>query len=81
MSLFRIGITPDFYVDAKGRFEAALETKLGGTDFVAYEPMPPQPGKLANAEALNQFDAIFSLDETPEKWVGFISTNAQYYQR
>ena len=61
MSLFRIGITPDFYVDAKGRFEAALETKLGGSDFVAYEPMPPQPGKLANAEALNQFDAIFSL--------------------
>ena len=26
-------------------------------------------------------DAIFSLDETPEKWVGFISKNAQYFQR
>src|SRR5436190_11481095 len=61
MSLFRVGISPDFYIDAKGRFEAALEARLGGSPFVAYEPMPPQPGKLANAEALNQFDAIFSL--------------------
>ena len=28
---------------------------------MAYEPMPPQPGKLATAEVLSQFDAIFSL--------------------
>ncbi len=61
MSLFRVGITPDFYVDAKGRFEAALETRLGGSPFVAYERMPPQPGKLATPEALSEFDAIFSL--------------------
>jgi phosphoglycerate dehydrogenase-like enzyme len=61
MSLFRVGITPDFYVDAKGRFEAALEARLGGSPFVAYEPMPPQPGKLATPEVLSQFDAIFSL--------------------
>src|SRR5712671_2468921 len=61
MSVFRVGITPDFYIDAKGRFEAALETKLGESRFVVYEPMPPQPGKLATAEALSQFDAIFSL--------------------
>lgn len=61
MSFFRVGITPDFYIDAKGRFEAALEARLGGSPFVAYEPMPPQPGKLATAEVLSQFDAIFSL--------------------
>jgi len=61
MSLFRVGITPDFYIDAKGRFEAALEARLGGAPFVAYEPMPPQPGKLATPEVLSQFDAIFSL--------------------
>ena len=24
-------------------------------------------------------EAIFSLDETPEKWVGFIAENQQYY--
>jgi phosphoglycerate dehydrogenase-like enzyme len=61
MSFFRVGITPDFYVDAKGRFEAALEARLGGAPFVAYEPMPPQPGKLATPEVLSQFDTIFSL--------------------
>jgi phosphoglycerate dehydrogenase-like enzyme len=61
MSFFRVGITPDFYIDAKGRFEAALEARLGGSPFVAYEPMPPQPGKLATPDVLSQFDAIFSL--------------------
>jgi hypothetical protein len=24
--------------------------------------------------------AIFSLDETPDKWAGFIARNARYYQ-
>jgi len=61
MSFFRVGISPDFYVDARGRFEAALEAKLGRAPRVSYEPMPPQPGKLATPEVLNQFDAIFSL--------------------
>src|SRR5436190_1928818 len=61
MNLFRVGITPDFYVDARGRFEAALATKLGESRFVVYEPTPPQPGNLATANALSQFDAIFSL--------------------
>jgi phosphoglycerate dehydrogenase-like enzyme len=58
---FRIGITPDFYTDAKGKFEHVLEEQLGGVPGVEYCPMPPQPGKLATPEALNQFDAIFSL--------------------
>jgi phosphoglycerate dehydrogenase-like enzyme len=61
MPLFRVGITPDFYTDAKGRFEAALETKLGEERFVNYERMPPQPDKLATPDALGQFDALFSL--------------------
>ena len=25
-------------------------------------------------------EAIFSLDETPKKWAGFIGTNADYYR-
>lgn len=58
---FRVGITPDFYVDAKGRFEAAVEQKLAPADWIEYGPMPPQPDKVATPEALNQFDAIFSL--------------------
>jgi phosphoglycerate dehydrogenase-like enzyme len=61
MSMFHVGITPDFQVDARGRYEAALESKLAGAPSLAYGPMPPQPGRLATPEALNQFDAIFSL--------------------
>jgi len=26
-------------------------------------------------------EAIYALDETPEKWASFISVNAQYYQK
>jgi phosphoglycerate dehydrogenase-like enzyme len=58
---FRIGVTPDFYVDAKGKFEAVLEQEISGHAGIECGPMPPQPGKLATAEALNQFDAVFSL--------------------
>jgi phosphoglycerate dehydrogenase-like enzyme len=61
MSVFRVGITPDFYVDVKGHFEAALASSLAGVKGLEYGPMPPQPGKLATAGALNQFDAIFAL--------------------
>jgi len=58
---FRVGVTPDFYVDAKGRFEHALEQKLTGVPGLEWGPMPPQPGKVATPEALSQFDAIFAL--------------------
>src|SRR5881397_4048028 len=68
---FRIGITPDFYTEAKGKFESVLDEQLNGTG-VESAPMPPQPGKLATPEALNQFDAIFSLalKITPESLRG-----------
>jgi len=58
---FQVGVTPDFYVDAEGRFEQALAQKLDGVSGLEYGSMPPQPGKQATAEALNQFDAIFCL--------------------
>jgi phosphoglycerate dehydrogenase-like enzyme len=61
MPIFRVGITPDFYVEAKGHFEAALEHKLANQPGIEYVPMPPQPGNVATPEALNQFDAIFAL--------------------
>src|SRR5919199_150881 len=69
---FRIGITPDFYTDAQGRFEGPLAQALNGVQGIIWEPMPPQPGKLATPEALNQFDAIFSLSLriTPESLQG-----------
>lgn len=59
--VFRIGITPDFYTDVKGLFEEELERMLGGQPGVEYAPMPPQPGKLATPEALNQFDGVLAL--------------------
>ena len=69
---FRIGVTPDFYVDAQGKFEAVLEEQIAGKPGLAWGPMPPQPGKMGTPEALNQFDAIFSLalKITPESLVG-----------
>ena len=59
--IFRVGITPDFFTDAKGRFEAAVTQKLGGLAGLEWGPMPPQPNKIATPEALDQFDALFSL--------------------
>src|SRR5947208_13280187 len=69
---FRIGITPDFYTEAKGKFESVLEEQLSRAKGVESAPMPPQPGKLATPDALNQFDAIFSLALriTPESLKG-----------
>lgn len=58
---FLVGITPDFYTDAKGRFESVVETKLGAVPGLEWQPMPPQPGKIATPEGLGSFDALFSL--------------------
>src|SRR5258708_5725025 len=71
-SKFRIGITADFYTEAKGKFENVLEEQLSGASGVESAPMPPQPDKLATPEALNQFDAIFSLALriTPQSLIG-----------
>src|SRR5260221_3100619 len=60
-SKFRIGITPDFYTEAKGKFESVLEEQLSGACGVESAPMPPQPDKFATPDALTQFEAIFSL--------------------
>jgi len=59
--VFRVGITPDFFVDAKGRFEAAIEEKLDGVTGLEWASMPPQPGHVGTADAIGQFDAIFCL--------------------
>ncbi|MBI4905680.1 MAG: dehydrogenase [Acidobacteria bacterium] len=59
--IFRVGITPDFYIDAKGRFEDHLHSQLGSVAGIEVVAMPEQPGKTASAHDLDQFDAIFSL--------------------
>lgn len=56
---FRVGISPDFYSDATGMFEDVLEEQLGISP--GFAPMPPQPGGVATAAALDEFDALISL--------------------
>ena len=58
---FRVGVTPDFYTDAKGRFEPFLEAQFAGVAGLEWGSMRPQPGGVATPEALDEFDAIFSL--------------------
>ncbi len=60
-TMFRVGVTPDFYRDAKGRFESVLERELGPVEGIEYEPMPEQPGDVATPEALDRYDGIFAL--------------------
>ena len=58
---FRVGITPDMFVDAKGRFESAVESRLKPVPGLAVEEMPAQPGKLVRSEDLDRYDAVLSL--------------------
>jgi len=60
MPPFRVGVTPDFYVDAKGRFEHVLEAKFAVPD-LEWEAMPEMPGNHATPEVLNRYDAVFAL--------------------
>ncbi len=58
---FRVGITPDFYTDAKGYFEGPLQEVFGGVPWIEVGPMPPQPDNIATPETLYQFDAVVVL--------------------
>ncbi|MBZ5595335.1 MAG: dehydrogenase [Acidobacteriia bacterium] len=58
---FRVGLSPDFYTDAKGYFEEPVQEVFGSVPWIDCGPMPPQPGNIATPEALNQFDAIINL--------------------
>ena len=59
MTKFKVGITHDFYTDAKGRFEAAVEHKFGSLDWLEVKPMPAQ--SIAQPEVIDRYDAIFAL--------------------
>jgi phosphoglycerate dehydrogenase-like enzyme len=69
---FRLGLTPDFYVEAKGKFEDVLEEHMRGSPHIEYGSMPPLVDKTGTPEALDQFDAIFALvlKITPESLQG-----------
>ncbi len=59
MSFF-VGITPDFYSDASGHFESALENLLAPAG-IAWEAMPPLAGNVATPEVLDRYDAVLAL--------------------
>ena len=60
MPPFRVGVTPDFYIDAKGRFEHVVEAKFAVPN-LEWEAMPEMPGNHATPEVLNRYDAVFAL--------------------
>lgn len=60
-STFRVGVTPDFYVEVKGKFEAQVESKLGNLDWLSVHPMPAQAGNVVSSAALNEYDAVLAL--------------------
>jgi phosphoglycerate dehydrogenase-like enzyme len=60
-STFRVGVTPDFYVELKGKFETQTESKLGNLDSLSVHPMPEQLGNVVSAASLNDYDAVLAL--------------------
>lgn len=57
---FLVGITPDFFVEVKGHFEAEVDeifSKAG----IRWEAMPPQPNGIVTPEATDRYDAILAL--------------------
>ena len=58
---FRLGVSPDFYTEAKESLDSVVSAKLTGLAGFEVAPMPPAADLLATPEALDQFDAIFAL--------------------
>jgi len=58
---FRIAISPDFAVEARGQFEAVLAKELGGDPGLEFHVLAHQPDKIIPAGALAGFDALFLL--------------------
>lgn len=58
---FRLGVSPDFYTEAKESLDGVVAAKFAGLPGIEVAPMPPADDLLATPEALNQFDAIFAL--------------------
>jgi phosphoglycerate dehydrogenase-like enzyme len=57
---FLVGVTPDFAIHARGRFERELDETLQPSG-ISWEMMPELPGNVATPEVLDRYDAVFSL--------------------
>lgn len=60
-STFRVGVTPDFYAEVKGKFETQMESKLGNIAWLDIQPMPAEPSGIVSAASLNNCDAVLAL--------------------
>ena len=60
-AIFRVGVTPDFYEEVKGKFEAQMDSKLGSLDWLEVHAMVPQAGHVVAAASLNEYDAVLAL--------------------
>lgn len=58
---FRIAISPDFAVEARGQFEPVLEKELGGIDDLTWDVLPTAPDRIVPAGSLAGYDALFLL--------------------
>ncbi|MEZ5398234.1 MAG: NAD(P)-dependent oxidoreductase [Bryobacteraceae bacterium] len=61
MKTFRIGVSPDFYTEAKDSLDAVAATTIAPVAGVEIESMGELPGLVATPESLDRFDAIFAL--------------------
>ena len=57
---FRIGISSDFYEEAREHLEAVVQARFPGSGEIQCAVLDT-PDKVARPEQLNQFDAIFAL--------------------
>jgi phosphoglycerate dehydrogenase-like enzyme len=57
---FRIGVSEDFYSEAREHLEAVIRERIDGRDGIECVPMPT-PDKVSTPDQLDQFDAIFAL--------------------
>lgn len=56
-----VGVSPDFYAEAQGKFEPILAANLDPVRGVRYCPMPPLVDNHPTPDILNHYDAIFAL--------------------
>jgi phosphoglycerate dehydrogenase-like enzyme len=58
---FRVGVSHDFSIEAKGHYEAPLAQVLGSQPHVEVELMPPAEGEGPSREQLEAYDGILAL--------------------
>jgi len=58
---FRIGISHDFSIDAKGRYEASIAQIFGSNSKLKIELMPPAENDTPTTEQLDSYDGILAL--------------------